>query len=70
MALLAASGAARLALLYGPLLLLGFAAGTLWALSHRPGLPARSRRICSVLWIVTLLAGAPLWLLFAATVGL
>ncbi|HEY6105440.1 MAG TPA: hypothetical protein VIV59_05635 [Anaeromyxobacteraceae bacterium] len=64
------SGPARLAILYGPLLLVGFAAGTLWALSHRPGLPPRTRRICSVLWIVTLLAGAPLWLLFAATVGL
>ncbi len=70
MALLAASGLARLALLYGPLLVLGFAAGTLWALSHRPGIPPRARRIYAALWIVTLLAGAPLWLLFAATVGL
>ena len=63
------TGAARLAVLYGPLVLVGFSAGALWALSHRPGLSPRTRRICSVLWIVTLLAGAPLWLLIAATLG-
>ena len=63
------TGAARLAVLYGPLVLVGFSAGALWALSHRPGLSPRARRVYSVLWIVTLLAGAPLWLLFAATVG-
>ncbi len=64
------SGPARLALHYGPLVLLGFAAGALWALSRRPGLTPGARRVYSVLWIVTLLAGAPLWLFFAATVGL
>ncbi len=63
------TGAARLVVLYGPLVLLGFSAGALWALSHRPGLSPRARRVFLVLWIVTLLAGAPLWLLFAATVG-
>ncbi len=66
---LALSAAAGLAIRYGPLVLVGFAAGALWALSHRPGLSPRARRLCSVLWVVTLLAGAPLWLLFAATVG-
>ncbi len=66
---LALSGAARLAVLYGPLILVGFAAGALFALSHRPGLSPHARRACSVLWVLTLLAGAPLWLLFAATVG-
>lgn len=63
------TGAARLAILYGPLVVVGFAAGALWALSQRPGLPPRVRRICSVLWIATLLVGAPLWLLMAATFG-
>ncbi len=63
------TGAARLAVLYGPLILVGFSAGALWSLSHRPGLSPRARRICSVLWIVTLLAGAPLWLLIAVTLG-
>ena len=66
---LALSGAARLLALYGPLILVGFAAGALWALSQRPGLSPGARRVCSVLWVVTLLAGAPLWLFFAATVG-
>jgi hypothetical protein len=61
------TGGARLAVVYGPLVLVGFLAGALWALSHRPSLSPRARRICSVLWIVTLLAGAPLWLLVAAT---
>ena len=70
MAPLALSAAVRLAARYGPLVLVGFAAGGLWALSHRPGLSPRARRICAVLWVVTLLAGAPLWLFFAATVGL
>ncbi|HZY06028.1 MAG TPA: hypothetical protein VFF02_21265 [Anaeromyxobacteraceae bacterium] len=69
MAPLALSAAARVALRYGPLVLVGFAAGALWALSHRPGLSPRTRRACRVLWVVTLLAGAPLWLFFAATVG-
>ncbi|HEU4382501.1 MAG TPA: hypothetical protein VFR85_03270 [Anaeromyxobacteraceae bacterium] len=69
MAPLALSGAARLAVLYGPLLLVGAVAGALFALSHRPGLSPPARRLCSALWVVTLLAGAPLWLLFAATVG-
>ena len=69
MAPLALSGAARLAALDGPLVLVGAAAGALFALSHRTGLSPRARRACSVLWVVTLLAGAPLWLLFAATLG-
>ena len=70
MAPLALSAAARLAAFWGPLFLVGLLAGALFALSHRPGLSPGARRICSVLWVVALLAGAPLWLLFAATIGL
>jgi len=56
----------RAALLLGPLLLLGFAAGAVRALARRPGLaPARRRRL-QLAWVLVLLLGAPLWLVLAA----
>ena len=58
-----------LAFFLGPLLVVGLVAGALFALSLRPGLDGRTRRAYTVLWIVTLLLGAPAWLFFAATVG-
>jgi hypothetical protein len=54
---------------FGPFVLLGFAAGVLHTLSRRPGLPERKRRLFAILWVLLLLVGGPLWLLFAATVG-
>jgi hypothetical protein len=54
----------------GPLFLLGFAAGTLRALALRPGTPDRRRRALHAAWVLTLLAGAPLWLFLAAVLGL
>jgi len=59
-----------LLLLLCPLLALGFAAGAVRALAHRPGLPARRRRALSAAWVLLLLAGAPLWLFLAATLRL
>lgn len=55
-----------LALLLGPLLVLGFVAGAVRALSLRPDLPARRRRALQATWVLLLLAGAPLWLMLAA----
>jgi hypothetical protein len=56
--------------LYGPLLLLGAAAGALRALGQRPGLPARTRRTFGISWVLLLLVGAPAWLFLAATLRL
>ncbi len=53
-------------LAYGPLLALGFAAGGLRAVAHRPGLSPRARRALSAAWVLLLLVGAPLWLFLAA----
>ena len=55
----------RLALLAGPLFLLGFAAGALRALGQRTDDPRR-RRALGLAWVLTLLVGAPLWLVLAA----
>ncbi len=55
-----------LALLLGPLALLGFAAGALRALSLRPGLEGPRRRALTAGWVLLLLVGGPLWLLAAA----
>jgi hypothetical protein len=63
-------GAGRLALFLGPFLLLGATAGVLFGLSLRPGLDRRRRRLFGALWVLALLAGGPLWLLLAATLGL
>jgi hypothetical protein len=57
---------AAAALLYGPLLLLGLAAGALRALASRPGLPPRRRRALQAAWVLLLLVGAPVWLVLAA----
>lgn len=61
---------ARLALLAGPLFLLGAAAGALRALSLRaaPGTPRRRRLAAG--WVLLLLVGAPVWLILAALLGL
>lgn len=59
-----------LALLLGPLLLLGFAAGLLRALARRPDASPRRRRALSAAWVLLLLAGAPLWLILASLLGL
>ena len=57
-------------LLFGPLLLLGFLAGAVRALASRASAPQRQRRFLGALWVVVLLAGVPLWLFLAATLGL
>lgn len=54
----------------GPLFVLGFAAGALRALALRPGTPDRRRRALQAAWVLALLAGAPLWLILAAALGL
>lgn len=60
----------RLAALLGPLLALGFAAGALRALALRPDVAPRRRRALQALWVLLLLAGAPLWLVLAAALRL
>jgi hypothetical protein len=56
-------------LLLGPLLVLGFAAGVLRALSLRPGVPPARRRALNAAWVLLLLAGGPAWLFLAAALG-
>ncbi len=53
------------AILWIPLLALGFAAGALRALARRPGVPDRRRRALSAAWVLLLLAGGPLWIVAA-----
>ena len=55
-----------LAVLLGPLFLLGLGAGALRALAQRPELTTRRRRALLATWVLLLLVGAPLWLLLAA----
>lgn len=52
---------------YGPLLLIGLAAGALRALGQRPALPASTRRRYGISWVLLLLVGTPAWLFLAAT---
>jgi hypothetical protein len=61
-------GGVDLALL-GSFAVLGAVAGTLYLLSRRTGLPARTRRLLGALWVLVLLAGGPLWLLVWAALG-
>jgi hypothetical protein len=61
---------ANLAALFAPLLAIGFAAGAIRALALRPGLPRVRRRALQALWVLLLLAGAPLWLVAAAALRL
>ena len=60
----------HLVALYGPLLLLGMAAGALRFLSQRPGLAPPRRRALSIGWVLLLLVGTPAWLFLAATLRL
>lgn len=60
----------HLVLFLGPLLLIGFVAGALRALALRPGLPKGRQRALSAAWVLLLLAGGPLWLFLAATLGI
>ena len=55
----------RQLLLLAPLVLLGVTAGVLHAAGRRAASPRR-RRAFDIAWILTLLAGAPLWLFLAA----
>ncbi|HSM93247.1 MAG TPA: hypothetical protein VLT47_10190 [Anaeromyxobacteraceae bacterium] len=55
---------------YGPLLLIGLAAGALRALGQRPGLPDGARRAYGISWVLLVLVGTPFWLLLAATLRL
>jgi hypothetical protein len=54
--------------LYLPLFLIGAGAGLLHLLGRRSAEPRR-RRLFDILWILLLLAGAPLWLFVAAALG-
>ncbi len=57
---------ANVVLVYGPLLLLGLAAGAIHGYCRRPDLPRRRRRALQATWVLLLLAGVPLWLVLAA----
>ena len=54
----------RQLLLFAPLVLVGAVAGVLHAAGRRAPDPRR-RRAYDIAWILTLLAGAPLWLFLA-----
>ncbi len=54
--------------LYLPLFLLGIAAGFVHLVGRRSREPRR-RRLLDIVWILILLAGAPLWLFVAAALG-
>jgi len=60
----------QLALLLGPLLALGFAAGVLRGLSRRAGQAERRRRLLTAGWVALLFAGVPLWLFLATALRL
>jgi hypothetical protein len=59
----------KVALLLGPLLVLGFVAGVLRALAQRPSLSPPVRRRLEVGWVLLLLLGAPIWLVLAVVIG-
>lgn len=67
--MLAAPSSADLLLLYGPLGLLGFAAGAVRALARGPGLPVRRRRTLQALWVALLLVGGPAWIVIATALA-
>jgi hypothetical protein len=56
----------RAAVVLGPLLLLGFAAGVVRALAQRPDLAPAGRRRLQIAWVLLLLVGAPVWLVLSA----
>ncbi len=55
---------------YGPLLLIGLAAGALRAFARRTDLPERTRRAYGIGWVLLILLGTPFWLFVAATLRL
>ena len=67
-ALLATARLAHPLRLYLPLLMVGALAGLLYTLSRRAADPRR-RILYQLAWILTLLAGGPLWLFTAAALG-
>lgn len=56
--------------LYGPLVVLGVAAGVLRAFAGRPGVPVRRKRLMTIGWILLVVMGAPLWVFLHATLKL
>lgn len=60
--------AAHAVRIYLPLLLLGAGAGLVQAISRRASTPRR-RRLYQIVWILMILAGAPIWLFIAAALG-
>jgi len=54
--------------LYLPLFLIGVTAGFIHLIGRRSA-DLRRRRLLDILWILLLLAGAPLWLFVAAALG-
>ncbi len=59
----------RVALLLGPLLVLGFVAGVIRAFAQRPGLAPPTRRVLGIAWVLLLMLGAPIWLVLAVVIG-
>ncbi|HYG66439.1 MAG TPA: hypothetical protein VD838_02220, partial [Anaeromyxobacteraceae bacterium] len=59
----------HLVLFLVPLFVIGFGAGAIRAVSLRPGLPPERKRLLTAAWVAVLLAGGPLWLFLAATLG-
>jgi len=60
----------RLALLLGPLFVIGAAAGLLRGLALRQPAGTRRRRTLSAAWVGVLLGVTPLWLVLAALLRL
>ncbi|BDG03867.1 hypothetical protein [Anaeromyxobacter oryzae] len=52
--------------IYGPVLLIAYAAGAIRVVAHRADLPDRRRRTLQATWVALLLVGVPLWLVLAA----
>ncbi len=59
----------NVALLLGPLLVIGFVAGVGRALAQRPGVSATGRRRLEIAWVLILLVAAPVWLVLAVMIG-
>jgi hypothetical protein len=60
----------RLALLLGPLFVIGAAAGVLRGLALREPEGTRRRRALAAAWVAVLLGVTPLWLILAALLRL
>ncbi len=60
----------QLLAVYGPVLLIAFAAGAVRVIAQRADLPDRRRRALEAAWVALLLVGVPLWLVLAGlTIG-